>query len=155
MERGEIAFVDTNVLLSATDSARPDHGAARAVFERAVGAGVHLAISGQVLREYLVVATRPAAANGLGMPPSDAVRNAGIFQHRTILLEETEAVVDRLRVLVEHQSLKGTRIHDANLSAVMRVHGISQIVTQNASDFDPFAEVHALSPEAFVAELPV
>ena len=155
MERAEIAFVDTNVLLSATDSARTDHGAARAVFEKAIGAGVHLAISGQIIREYLVVATRPVAANGLGMQPIDAVRNADIFQHRTLLLEETEAVADRLRILVESYSLKGTRIHDANLCAVMQVHGISQLVTQNGSDFEPFAEVHALSPEAFEAELPV
>ncbi|NBF40604.1 MAG: PIN domain-containing protein, partial [Spirochaetes bacterium] len=152
---GEVAFVDTNVLLSATDSARPDHGAARAVFEKSIGAGVHLAVSAQIIREYLVVATRPAAANGLGMRPANAVRNADIFQQRTILLEETEAVADRLRVLVEHNSLKGTRIHDANVCAVMVVHGISRLVTQNVSDFTPFAEVHALSPEAFGAELPV
>ena len=155
MERGELVFVDTNVLLSATDSARPDHDAARAVFEKSIPAGVHLAISGQVIREYLVVATRPISANGLGMEPDDAVRNADIFRQRTLLLQETEVVADRLRVLVAHHSLKGTRIHDANLCAVMAVHAVSRLITGNGSDFAPFADVDTVSPEAFEAELPV
>lgn len=32
--------------------------------------------SGQIVREYLAVATRPVTANGLGMPQLDAVANA-------------------------------------------------------------------------------
>jgi predicted nucleic acid-binding protein len=83
MERGEIAFVDTNVLLSATDSAPPDHHIARAVFEKSIPTGVHLAVSGQVVREYLGVATRAVAATPAA---TRAARNRAsstpIFLHR-------------------------------------------------------------------------
>lgn len=153
MERGDLVFVDTNILLAATDTARPEHSRARAVFENSVAAGVHLAISGQVLREYLVVATHPIASNGFGMQPQGAARNAQLFKQRTVFLEDTEAVSDRLHELVERYSLKGSRIHDANVSAVMETYRISRLVTQNVSDFKPFSNIDALSLAAFEAQL--
>lgn len=63
-------FVDTNVLLAASDPSRPHHHQALHVFDRWPSEGVMLLASGQVLREYLVVATRPLQANGLGQADS-------------------------------------------------------------------------------------
>ena len=54
---GEILFVDTNVLLTATDELRPHHQAAQRLIAESGARGVHLAVSGQILREYLVDAT--------------------------------------------------------------------------------------------------
>lgn len=65
--RGELVFVDTNVLLLATNSESGDHVTARRLFPAARDAGCHLAVRGKILREYAVVATRPVTGNGLGM----------------------------------------------------------------------------------------
>lgn len=59
MTRGETLFIDTNVFLAATVKNRPDHDDALSLLNTVRGAGFHLAISGQVIREYMVVATRP------------------------------------------------------------------------------------------------
>ena len=60
---GEVVFVDTSVLLSATDESRSHHEEARRLIAESGTRGVHLAASGQILREYLVVATM--AAHGI------------------------------------------------------------------------------------------
>ncbi|MFW5729909.1 MAG: type II toxin-antitoxin system VapC family toxin, partial [Spirochaetota bacterium] len=135
---GELAFIDTNVLLAATDRGRPDHEIARSLFSAAIRAGVHLAVSGQVLREYLVVATRPPEANGFGLSPDDALHNVGTFRARTVLVEELEAVMDELFRLLPSAGISDKRIHDANIAATMRAHHITTLVTANVGDFRMF-----------------
>lgn len=68
MTRGSTLLLDTNVLLSATDRSRNSHASCTELFELLPAAGVHPVTIGQVLREYLVVATRPVEVNGLGFP---------------------------------------------------------------------------------------
>lgn len=64
--------LDTNVLLSATAPLRPLHRAALVVLNEWPNQGIVLSVSSQVLREYLVVATRPVQANGLGLDLHDS-----------------------------------------------------------------------------------
>jgi predicted nucleic acid-binding protein len=136
IEVGDVLFVDTNVLLTATDELREHHRDAQHILTGAAGRGVHLAVSGQILREYLVVATRPSAGNGLGLRPEDALSNVEAFLKHVVVYDETEAVSRRLRELVRTGALAGTRIHDANVAATMLTHGLTKILTQNAPDFD-------------------
>ncbi|HEY5878396.1 MAG TPA: PIN domain-containing protein, partial [Nakamurella sp.] len=69
------AVLDTNVLLAATDESTIEHADAVAALNYWPASGLVLYTSGQILREYLVVATRPTAVNGLGLPIADAVDN--------------------------------------------------------------------------------
>lgn len=142
---GDLLFIDTNVLLTATDESRPNHEAARRLIARAHGQALHLAASGQVLREYLVVATRPVEVNGLGLDSRDAIGNLSEFLRFVRLYDETEAVADRLRQLGLTHGLRGKRYHDANIVATMTVHGIHALVTENAHDFAPFLDIEVLS----------
>ncbi|MFC5381813.1 type II toxin-antitoxin system VapC family toxin [Aquipuribacter nitratireducens] len=143
----ERVFVDTNVLLAATDEARPDHAAADAVLRRWPADGVSLYVSGQVLREYVVVATRPIAVNGLGLDPSDVVANVRALRSALRMLEETTAVADSLLRLVEERGCRGKQVHDANLVAVMQAHGLDVLVTRNVADFRRFLpHVTAVDP---------
>jgi predicted nucleic acid-binding protein len=146
---GEILFVDTNVLLTATDESRPHHRLARQVLSSHHRSGIHLGISGQILREYLVVATRGLGANGLGLEAADALSNAREFRRRLLFFDETEAVSDTLRTLTGRHRLTGTRIHDANVAATMLTHGLSKLVTENQEDFSCFPELQT----AGIAEL--
>ena len=145
MTRGSVVFLDTNVLLSATAAKRHDHSLARGLFRVSHDAGSHLALSGQVLREYLVVATRPVEVNGLGMEQTQALRNVEWFLAQTVFLEETKTVFDRLMSLARESNAVGKHLHDTNVAAVMRVHGIRVIVTANADDYSAWSEVTPVS----------
>ena len=142
---GEILFVDTNVLLSATDESRPCHREACRLITESASRGRHLAASGQILREYLVVATRPVEANGLGLATRHATANLHQFLRHIHLYDETAAVARRLRDLGHGRGIRGKRFHDANIVATMATHGIRALVTENADDFTAFAEIKPLT----------
>ena len=146
---GEVVFVDTNVLLSATDQARPHHREAYRLIAESGSRGLHLAASGQILREYLVVATRPPEVNGLGLAVADATANLGQFLRHLHTYEETDAVASRLRDLGVGLGLSGKRFHDANIVATMATHGIHTLVTENGDDFTPFDEIETVSIVGF------
>ena len=138
---GDILFVDTNVLLTATDASRPQHWDVGRLLGESGRHGLHLAASGQILREYLVVATRPLDANGLGLHVRDATANVNEFLRCVHLYDETEEAARRLRQLALTHGLHGKRLHDANIVATMSTHGIRVLVTQNPDDFARFDEI--------------
>ena len=76
-------FVDTNILVNARILEAPHHESARAGLERALRGPEPLRISRQVMREYLVVVTRPQAwpvAISRAEALSDVNRLAGSFE---------------------------------------------------------------------------
>jgi len=91
-----------------------------------------------VLREYLVVATRSATVNGLGLSLPDALGNVQAIRERTTLLAEDPAVAGRLLALLADTGCAGLQVHDANLVATMLVHGVGAVVTMNLADFARF-----------------
>lgn len=146
-----VVFVDTNVLLSASDPQRALHHAALEVLNDWPNQGQALATSAQVLREYLVVATRPVEVNGLGLSIDDALANVAAFRSRMRFLEETEQVWERLRTLVSSYRCLGKQIHDASLVATSLSAEVTRLVTANPGDFSRFSpdlEIIALSTGA-------
>lgn len=134
------ALLDTNVLLAATDEGRPEHPHALAVIDHWPATGKVLYTSGQVLREYLSVSTRPAAQNGLGLAQQDAIANVRQLRSRLRFLTEDEKVSQRLLGLLEQTECRGKQVHDANLVATGLVHGVDTIVTINVDDFTRFGD---------------
>jgi predicted nucleic acid-binding protein len=132
------AMLDTCVLLAATDENRDGHGDALTVLDVWPAKGTTLYISGQILREYLSAATRPAVANGLGLPLADALDNASAFRDRATLLAEGGKVTDRLQGLLREVTCGGKVVHDANVVATVLAHGLKTIVTTNLADFARF-----------------
>jgi predicted nucleic acid-binding protein len=132
-------LVDTNVLLSATAPLRPLNGAALAVLNGWPNEGIVLAVTSQVLREYLVVATRPVEVNGLGLGITDALRNVAAFRGRMRLLVDSERVWDRLQSLLATYGCKGKQVHDANIVASALTWGLAKLVTANVEDFTRFS----------------
>jgi predicted nucleic acid-binding protein len=145
--RGKLVMVDTNVLLSATNTARPDHLASHRVFSRALAEGMHLCTCGQILREYLVVATRPVSVNGLGLELDVSLRNLSWFRRRLVFFTETEAVHQALISLAEARGLRGKHLHDGNIAALMSCSGISYLITNNPGDFAAIPDITVLAPE--------
>ena len=131
-------MLDTNVLLAATDEGRAEHRDALRVVNDWAAGHTDLCTSGQILREYLAVATRPADKNGLGLNVPDALGNVRAIRGRTTLLAENSKVADRLLGLLADVECRGSQVHDANLVATMLVHGVGAVVTMNLRDFARF-----------------
>lgn len=145
IKAGDLLFLDTNVLLTATDRTRLGYGQAQRLLTLASCAGYHMGVSGQILREYLAVATRPVPVNGLGLSLADALANVETFAQRLVFYEENETVAKCLRRLVQESGVGGKRVHDVNVVATMLTHGILRLVTDNTADFAAFAGIECLT----------
>ena len=131
-----LVVVDTNVLLAATDRSRDSYLAATALIS---GDERRLAITPQIVREYLVVATRPWEVDGFGLAGEDAVANVEQFLDDMALLTENAATTRLLLELIGQASAAGKQVHDANVIAVALAHGAAAIITDNARHFARFA----------------
>jgi predicted nucleic acid-binding protein len=133
--------LDTDVLLTATDAGRTEYAKAREALDEWPARGTMLYTSGQILREYLSVATRPGERNGLGLSQQDSVANARALCGRMRLLGENEKVNARLLALLDDIGCGGKQVHDANIVATMLVHGVDTLVTVNVEDFTRFEKL--------------
>jgi predicted nucleic acid-binding protein len=145
MTRVDPVLVDTNVLLGATDRARQHHGASMALLE----SGRPLVISAQVIREYLVVATRPVAVNGLGLSREDGLENLRALRTVLRLLPEERPLLGTFLTLIEDVPCAGKRLHDAFLVATAIAHAVPTLATWNLDDYVGFGQqVRAVRPDA-------
>ncbi|HET9895687.1 MAG TPA: PIN domain-containing protein [Streptosporangiaceae bacterium] len=144
------AMLDTNVILSATDEGRAEHRQAMLIFTSWAGRGTTLYASGQIMREYLAVATRSADKNGLGLKQAEAIANVRAFRTRTSVLAEDRKVADCLLSLLDEIPCAGRQVHDANVVATMLVHGIDSLITMNLAEFTRFEHRLRLIPLASV-----
>lgn len=144
---GEKVFVDTNILLTATDTRRDHHSRALDLFRKAPQKIFTLCLSGQILREYLVVATRPLAVNGLGLGILEAAQNVERFKSVTHFLPESLAVHSQLIALFKEKKITGAKIHDLNIVATLKVAGIKHLLTLNPQDFTENNNLHIYNLE--------
>lgn len=132
----EPILLDTNVLVDATNTARPRHVRALSFLERP-----HLVICAQVIREYLVVATRPPELNGLGMELPTAMANMQQLRRIASLLAEEKPLLPRLLDLLSTIPCTGKQVHDASIVAAMLVHDVPTLATSNPADFTRFGDL--------------
>ncbi len=140
------AMLDTNVFLSATDQGRAEHRQAMLILNDWASRGTALYASGQIVREYLSVATRPADRNGLGLTQAAALANIRALRARTSLLAEDVNVADRLLNVLDEVPCSGKQVHDASVVATMLVHGVESLITLNVADFSRFEQHIMLIP---------
>ena len=143
------AILDTNILVTSTASRRELHVVAQSVM-RWPTLGRRTYVSGQILREYMVVATRPLTSNGLGLGPAEAVANVSAFRMLMPCLSENDEVHKKLAELTSTCECKGVVIHDANVVATALTHGIRAIVTENLADFRRFDHLVDVIPLASI-----
>ena len=93
-----------------------------------------------------MVATRPAAVNGLGLTAAEAATELGRVLGLFALLPETAAVFLEWRRLVTTHAVAGKNAHDAGLVAAMVVHGLTHLLTFNVADFSRYTVIQAIDP---------
>lgn len=128
-------LVDTSVLGRLANRADAAHAVAQGAVAELHRRGEVLHVTAQNLIEYRNFATRPAAANGLGLTPTSAAAIAAVFEATFPLLEETPAIYPAWRALVDALGVVGKQVHDARLIAVCHVHGVGRLLTFNVAHF--------------------
>jgi predicted nucleic acid-binding protein len=132
----ETVFIDTNILVYATDDESPFNAKSLAIINRMMTDGIDFVISPQIIREYLVVLTR-------GLAPEDPARPATLhnvikFIETFTLLDENRESVAQLQMIMDNCAVGGKQIHDANIVAVMLVYGVKRLLTHNLDDFKKY-----------------
>jgi predicted nucleic acid-binding protein len=132
-------LLDTSVLGRLANRADASHAIAQAAVAELHRRGEVLHITAQNLVEFRNFATRPVAANGLGLPPAVAASLAAAFERAFPLLQETPAIYPAWRLLVDAMGVIGKQVHDARLVAVCHAHGVTQLLTFNVGHFAALA----------------
>jgi predicted nucleic acid-binding protein len=136
----KFCFLDTNILVFASDSNSPWHQTSKEKIRKLIGEGFRLFISPQILREYVSVASR---STGTEKPvPWDMIlKNYENFQRHFTLLDEGHNTVNELSQLLSKIPTAGKQVHDANIVATMLAHNISNLLTHNTNDFSRYSQL--------------
>jgi predicted nucleic acid-binding protein len=139
-------LVDTNILLR---SAQPSHlrcAQATHAVAKLLREGGDVFFSAQNVAEFWNVATRPIESNGLGFSRHEVSREVRSFENLLTLLPDTPAIYPAWKRLVEEYAVKGVKVYDARLVALMSVYAVDSILTFNASDFRRYKTITAIEP---------
>jgi predicted nucleic acid-binding protein len=138
-------FVDTNVLIYATNTVAPWYKIANIYLDEARNEGVDLVISPQIIREYLAASTRSHQLTG-SPTLSDIWTNVSEFRTKLRLVYNAPSVLDNLTKLLQTIPTAGKQVHDANIVATMQAYNIEHLLTHNVSDFSRFAGLITIVP---------
>jgi predicted nucleic acid-binding protein len=144
-------LADTNCLLRWAQPQHPLYGIARLAVHELRQRGEGVFITPQNLIEFWNVATRPANRNGFGFTPAQADQELTRVELFFPVAPDTPAVYTAWRQLVLTVGVSGVQVHDARLVAVMRVHGLTHILTFNTSDFVRYPGINVVHPQAVTA----
>jgi predicted nucleic acid-binding protein len=140
-------LADTNVLLRWPRPADPLYTVAQQAVRTLLRRGEQLYVTPQNFVEFWSVATRPASVNGLAMTPVEADAEVGRLEQLFLLAPDDPAIYGEWRRLVASIGVSGAQVHDARLVAVMRVHGLTHILTFNPTDFARYPGITVVRPQ--------
>ncbi|WRH65462.1 MAG: type II toxin-antitoxin system VapC family toxin [Planktothrix sp. GU0601_MAG3] len=143
-------LLDTNVILRFCNPSDVQHHLATEAIFYLLNQGNECFLTGQVLIELWVVATRPVAVNGLGWTTEKTRNIIDELLNRFPLLEESPQIFLNWLDLVTTNQVMGKRTHDARLIAVMLANNITHILTFNPSDFGLKSRITVICPRQLV-----
>ena len=132
-------LLDTSILVRLANRADALYPVADAAVAKLFLRNEILHITAQNLIEFRNVATRPKAANGLGLSVAEAEAKAAIFEVSFSFLVETAGIFPAWKTLVSALGVIGKQVHDARLVAVCQVHQVSHLLTFNTIHFATLA----------------
>ena len=134
-------LADTNIITRRVLPADPLHSVVSVALFTLDQNGETVYISPQNLIEFQALATRPVAANGLGMSPSQASAEARRIEAIYPLLPDTPAIYPFWRNLVDSNLVVGRQVYDARLVAVMLAYRITNLLTLDPFDFRRYTSI--------------
>jgi predicted nucleic acid-binding protein len=143
-------LLDTNILLRSSDPNSPWQGLADASVAQLLAEGHQLWVTSQNIIEFWVVATRPVDVNGLGWSVEKTRAEIEQILNQFPQLEETPPIFPLWLNLVTIYQIKGKRVHDARLVAVMQAHAITHLLTFNPGDFSNIDNITIVHPQSIL-----
>jgi predicted nucleic acid-binding protein len=132
-------LVDTNILLRLCDRNHSLHETIRTAIRNLQTDGNKLQVASQNCVEFRNVATRPCDRNGFGLSSEKADKLLSLVERLFPILPDVPAVYPEWRRLTNTFKVMGIQVHDARLVAIMKVYGITNILTLNTVDFIRYA----------------
>ena len=139
-------LLDTNILLRYACSVDPAFATVDTAITTLHARGEVLCVVPQNIYEFWAVATRPTAANGLGLTIPECHVQVARIKRLFHLLADLPMLLAEWKSLVVAHSCSGRSSVDARLVAAMRTHGMSRILTLNGTDFARFPGIAVLDP---------
>ena len=141
-------LVDTDVLLRLFDRSDPNHGAIRTALKLLRSHGHSLVTTPQNIAEFWNVSTRPSTARGgFGQSVAMTDQRVRFIERFGVVLAESAAAYSDWRNLVLSLNVTGASVHDARIAALMRISGVTHILTLNARDFQRYPKITATIPD--------
>jgi predicted nucleic acid-binding protein len=145
-------FVDTNILLRFLHRADPNYSSIRAAVKILKIRGDEMVTASQNFAEFWNVLTRPATARGgYGYSVQDAAYRLQFIELNFPLLPDVPAVFFEWKRLLLAYNITGVQVHDARIAALMKVHGVSRILTLNQKDFARYQGLAAVNPQQIIS----
>jgi predicted nucleic acid-binding protein len=143
-------LVDTNILLRSVQPNHPLCSQATHAVSKLIRQKDTVFFCAQNIAEFWNVATRPADRNGLGMSPAEALQEVSNIEKSLTLLPDVPAIYSAWKQIVAAHQVRGVKVYDARLAAIMSVYAVESLLTFNPVDFERFASVRAIQPSSLV-----
>ena len=134
-------LLDANILVHSKQPASPHYQAITQMLTDFAENSEDLAVCQQVLYEYYVVATRPAAQNGYGISADDAIDQINDFKSAYTYINDPDNLLAEWQSIIVKYKTIGKTAHDARLVALMHAQSIDRIYTMNPGDFNRYADI--------------
>ena len=143
-------LVDTNILLRSVQPNHPLCSQATYAVSKLIRQKDAVFFCAQNIAEFWNVATRPAERNGLGLSPEEALQEVSNIEKSLTLLPDVPAIYTAWKQIVTAHKVKGVKVYDARLAAIMNVYAVESVLTFNSVDFERFTNVRAIQPSSLV-----
>jgi predicted nucleic acid-binding protein len=140
-------LVDTNILLRAVHLRHPAARIAINAIKTLHRQQHALCLAPQNIVEFWNVCTRPVDVNGLGLSVAGTDRYVQKLKRIFTVVQDSLQTFQSWHELVVRHSIIGSKVHDARLVAIMRVHGIGSILTFNVKDFTRYNGIAVIPPD--------
>ena len=143
-------LVDTNILLRSVQPNHPLCSQATHAVSKLIRQKDGVFFCAQNIAEFWNVATRPADRNGLGLSPEEALQEVSNIEKTLTLLADVPAIYSAWKQIVAAHKVKGVKVYDARLAAIMSVYAVENVLTFNSADFERFSDIRAIAPSSLV-----
>lgn len=141
-------LVDTNILLRSVQPNHPLCSQATHAVSKLIRQRDAVFFCSQNIAEFWNVATRPSERNGLGLSPEEALQEVGDIEKSFTLLPDVPAIYSAWKQIVSDHKVRGVKVYDARLVAIMSIDTVESVLTFNSVDFERFTNVRAIHPSS-------
>jgi len=147
MTTSEIALIDSNILVYATQTISQFYLPAKRLRDKGISGELSLCVCPQVLKEFFAVITSPKRVTHPCTPGEAITEIKKYIESKNIIkLPPREDVLDKMIALLEKYETKQQLIFDVQLVATMLSNGVTKIYTYNQEHFARFGEIEVSSP---------